>query len=74
MRKFAIVFAIVATLTSNGAFAQTHNTGAGAQAGTSSASTFAGSIGLGVLAAIGVMIGSAAEASSHSPPSFSHSH
>ncbi len=70
MKKFAFVLAAIATLTSNGAFAQ-QRMGSAAQAGTFSASNFAWGIGLGGLIVLGVVVGLTAGAASSSS-SFSH--
>lgn len=75
MKKLAIVLAAVATLTSNGAFAQdnTKKMGSGAQAATSSSSdNMAWGIGLGALAVVGVVVGLTAGTSAGSTSSYSH--
>ncbi len=75
MKKLAFVLAAVATLTSNGAFAQNSQKpmGSGAQAGSySSSDNFAWGIGLGALAVVGVVVGLTAGTSAGSASSFSH--
>ena len=72
MKKFAILLATVATLTSNGAFAQgskqNNNMGCGAQAGTYSATSvcFAWGIAIGALVVVGLVVGFAAGAGAQS--------
>jgi len=74
MKKFAIVLTAAALLTSNGAHAQATgiSRGAGATAGTYTASNFAWGIGLAGLVVLGVVVGITAGAASSSPSTFSH--
>lgn len=74
MKKYATILALAATLMSNGAFAQSSNTGAGALAArTYSNDAFAWGIGLGMLAVVGVIVGVTVGAATGGPSSFSHS-
>ncbi len=71
MKKLPIILTIVATLASNGAFAQ--QTGRAASSAKSTATDdFAWGIGLVGLAVIGVVVGLTASAAAHDPSSFSH--
>jgi choline-glycine betaine transporter len=71
MKRFTVLLAVVATLASNAGFAQ--QTGKAATAAKSSASDdFSWGIGLGVLAAVGIVVGLAASSAASSPSSFSH--
>jgi hypothetical protein len=74
MKKLATLLVLVATLASNNAFAQNSTKmGNGAQAAsTSSSDNFAWGIGLGALAAVGVVVGVVAGTSASSASSFSH--
>lgn len=88
MKKLVIMMALVATLVSNGAYAQnnnnnrpnnanrnanTNNTGTAAQQGTySTYDNLAWGIGLGGLAVIGVVVGVTVAGALKDPPSFSH--
>jgi hypothetical protein len=78
MRKAAFILAAIATLTSNGAFAQSTSnkkpmTGSGAKAATYSTNdNFAWGIGLGALAILGIVAGLSAGAGSQNPNNFSH--
>ncbi len=61
MKKFVIALAMVATLASNGAYAQGTKSGStmgsGAKAGTYTTSNFAWGIGLGALVVVGLVVG-----------------
>lgn len=74
MKKLATLVMLVATLASNSAFAQNAGKmGSSAQAAsTSSANNFSWGIGLGAVAAVGVVVGVVAGTSASSPSSFSH--
>lgn len=72
MKKFAIILAAAALLTSNTGFAQTRNTGSAATAGTYNAANFAWGIGLAGLVVIGVVVGVTAGAAASSQSTFSH--
>jgi hypothetical protein len=78
MKKFAMVIAIAATLVGNVGHAQTTNknnmkTGNAAQSGgTYSTTNFAWGIGLGALAAVGVVVGLTAGYATSNQSSFSH--
>ncbi|MGB7978035.1 MAG: hypothetical protein WCF19_02615 [Chlamydiales bacterium] len=74
MKRFAIILATVATLSSNGAFAQSNKQmGSGAQAGTMmTTNKFAWEIGLTALILVGLVAGLSAGAAASTPSTFSH--
>lgn len=74
MKKFAIILTVAATLASRGAFAQDNmSTGTGATAGKCySSNTMAWGIGIGMLVAVGLVVGFTVGGASGSESSFSH--
>ncbi|HEY4255383.1 MAG TPA: hypothetical protein VGM34_03445 [Chlamydiales bacterium] len=73
MKKLTVLFAVLATLGTNAAFAQPATTGKGAAAArTNGSNAFAWGITLGAVAVVGTVVGIVAASASSNSSSFSH--
>lgn len=70
MKKFVVLFALVASLTSNVGFAQ--SAGRGSQAGSSGSTEMAWGVGLVGLGVVATVVGLTAASAASSPSTFSH--
>lgn len=71
MKKIAMLLTII-TFVANPAFAQQKGKGASASSKTASDGNFAWGIGLGALAALGVIVGVTVASATNTPSTFSH--